>query len=287
MSRKTCHYHHYWTGFETQDHTHKIYESIFEDIPSIADKKIHIYSVFNFMKETVYAKGSNELRVSYSGESYNNDPDLYDVNLIMQEDDIKRGIVTMPLFSLTSYESNYWPLYIKSRKYNSKTKFCAFVISNGNCHFRNAFFGLLSQYKRVDSCGRALNNCGFTAPSPEDGYFDFLSNYKFMICFENTSQPAYLTEKLQNAWLGGTIPIYWGAKKSLEWLNPKAFLYLEDTSEESIKKIIEKIIELDNDNDKYIEMFNEPLVLNNKIPDEISISGIREKVIKVLEYKKI
>jgi hypothetical protein len=44
---------------------------------------------------------------------------------------------------------------------------------------------------------------------------------------------------------------------------------------------------LDNDNDKYIEMFNEPLVLNNKIPDEISISGIREKVIKVLEYKKI
>jgi hypothetical protein len=117
--------------------------------------------------------------------------------------------------------------------------------------------------------------------------FQSFHQYMFSLCIENTIRTGYFTEKITDCILHKTIPIYWGAKKSLEWLNPKAFLYLEDTSEESIKKIIEKIIELDNDNDKYIEMFNEPLVLNNKIPDEISISGIREKVIKVLEYKKI
>lgn len=278
-------YHHYWTGFETQDNTHKIYESLFEDIPSISDKEIHIYSLFNFQNDPWQPKQNNELRVSYSGESYNNDPELYDVNLIMQEDDITKGIVTMPLFSLTSYESNYWPLYMKPREYKTKSKFCAFVVSNGNCHFRNAFFNILSTYKHVDSCGRALNNCGFTAPN--DGYFDFLSNYKFMICFENASKPAYLTEKLQNAWLGRTIPIYWGAAKSLEWLNPKAFLYLEDTSQASIERILERIIELDNDDEKYFEMFKQPLLLDNKIPYDISVPGIREKIKKVLEKKSI
>lgn len=282
---KYC-YHHFWTGFETQHHTHKIYESIFENIPSISDKTISICSVFNFRNETLHPKQNNEIRVSYSGESYHNETELYDINLIMQQDDIQKGIITMPFFSLTSYESNYWPLYMKPREYKPKSKFCAFVVSNGNCHFRNSFFEILSKYKGVDSCGRFLNNCGFTAPSPEDGYFDFLSNYKFMICFENTSKPEYLTEKLQNAWLGRTIPIYWGAAKSLKWLNPKAFLYLEDTSEESVKRMIEKIIELDNDDEKYMEMFNQPLILDNKIPYDISIPGIREKVIKVLEHKK-
>jgi hypothetical protein len=103
-----------------------------------------------------------------------------------------------------------------------------------------------------------------------------------MLCFENSSSPNYLTEKLLNAWLGNTIPIYWGAANAVKWLNPKAFLYLEDTSYQSVHNLIEKIIELDNDHDKYMEMFNQPLILNNEIPHDLDIKTVIQKVNDIL-----
>ena len=77
-----------------------------------------------------------------------------------------------------------------------------------------------------------MNNTGIIAPRDEEEYMRFLQQFKFMICFENTASPNYLSEKILNAWIGGTIPIYWGAANSIKWLNPKAFLYLEDDSDE-------------------------------------------------------
>ena len=42
-----------------------------------------------------------------------------------------------------------------------KTEFCNFVFSNPNAHLRNNLFSKLSQYKRVDSGGKAYNNIGY------------------------------------------------------------------------------------------------------------------------------
>lgn len=35
-------------------------------------------------------------------------------------------------------------------------------------------------------------------------------DYKFSVCFENDLYPGYVTEKPLEAWLGGTLPLYWG-----------------------------------------------------------------------------
>ena len=287
MTRYKYNFHHFWPEFETHVNVHRLYQTIFDGIPSLADKDIHIYSVFNYAKEPKPPKGPNELRVSFSGEPYQDDPELYDLNLNMEEDNIEKGIVTFPLFCLMGHENNFWPLYMTPRTYKPKSRFCAFVVSNGYAEVRNQFFKMLNEYKKVDSCGKALNNCNFRAPDYGDAYMDFLSQYKFMICFENSTRPSYLTEKIQNAWRGGTVPIYWGAVKSLKWLNSKAFLYLEDSSEESMKRLIEKIIELDNDDEKYMEMFNQPLLTSDKIPDDLTIDSIRNRIVKVLEHKGI
>lgn len=38
-----------------------------------------------------------------------------------------------------------------------------------------------------------------------------LKEYQFNICFENTKQPGYITEKIFDCFMTGTIPIYYGA----------------------------------------------------------------------------
>lgn len=89
----------------------------------------------------------------------------------------------------------------------SKSRFCNFVVSNGNADpYREQVFYALNAYKRVDSGGRYLNNIGGSVADK----FAFQSECRFSLCFENSSTPGYLTEKLIQAAAAQTIPIYWG-----------------------------------------------------------------------------
>ncbi|MDL0081494.1 glycosyltransferase family 10 [Helicobacter sp. XJK30-2] len=89
----------------------------------------------------------------------------------------------------------------------SKKRFCNFVVSNGNADpYREQVFYALNAYKKVDSGGRYLNNIGQRVQDK----FAFQKQCRFSLCFENSSTPGYLTEKLIQAAAAQTIPIYWG-----------------------------------------------------------------------------
>lgn len=142
--------------------------------------------------------------------------------------------------------------------------FCSFVISNANprrTRKRLAFYKLLSQYKHVDSGGRALNNIGRSLGDSPSAKVDFLSGYKFNLCFENKCCQHYTTEKLVDAFLAKTIPIYWGNPLVAEEFNPKAFLCLHDFASESA--LMERIRELDCDHEAYLAMLAEPPFRDN------------------------
>ena len=110
----------------------------------------------------------------------------------------------------------FWSFYGKSQQETmdnrisllpQKTKFCGFVVSNnGLTDKRDAFFDALNTYKHVDSGGRWKNNIGGNI----DNKVEWLKSYKFNLCFENSSYPGYLTEKLFDAFMAGCVPIYWG-----------------------------------------------------------------------------
>jgi len=51
-----------------------------------------------------------------------------------------------------------------------------------------------------------------------------LREYKFAICFENTSFPGYITEKLFDCFFAGCIPIYYGAPDIAEHVPANAFI---------------------------------------------------------------
>jgi hypothetical protein len=149
-----------------------------------------------------------------------------------------------------------------------KTKFCSFVV--GNHHPRKnknraEFFHRLSKYKRVDSGGRFLNNIGGPVPGWSGGKVRFLRDYKFNIAFENGSIPGYTTEKIFEAMQARTLAIYWGNPLVSREFNTRSFLnYSDFPSEEAL---IERIIELDRDDAKYLEYAREPYFQGDK-PNE-------------------
>ena len=149
-----------------------------------------------------------------------------------------------------------------------KTRFCSFVVSNANVRKtqkRVDFFHRLSRYKRVDSAGQAFNNMGGPLPMGSDAKREFLRTSKFNIAFENASVPGWTTEKLFEAMWARTLPIYWGSPRIHEEFNPASFLnYFDFPSEEAL---IERIIELDKDDAKYLEVMRQPYCHNNQ-PNE-------------------
>lgn len=239
----------------------------------------------------------DSLWVCFSGEPRELPWQWFHLNLIMKPTCLEKRIVSVPNFITNATEMGLWPYLQHSRPMYSldKKRFCAFVVRNGGNNVRNQFVRLLSQtYKPVDCAGPFMNTMpnGATAPEDQrvygDRYLAFLQSYKFVVCFENCSQPANLTEKLLNAWMSGAVPIYWGCPGVLEWLNPKAFLYLEDTSLSSMVRLIRRIQELDEDAEKYLAIQREPLIAPEKgIPDEWRLDALRAQIKEVLSLQTI
>jgi len=146
-----------------------------------------------------------------------------------------------------------------------RKKFCAFAVSSNSARERVHFFRKLSRYKKVDSFGKVMHN----TEVPKDDHWmnndQLFSDYKFGICFENCFADDFVTEKIMNVMLSGAIPIYRGPKNSKKYFNSKSYIDYDDYG--SDEKMIEKIIELDNDDEKYIEYSKRPWYHENKMPN--------------------
>ncbi|MGH8254178.1 MAG: glycosyltransferase family 10 domain-containing protein, partial [Steroidobacteraceae bacterium] len=98
-----------------------------------------------------------------------------------------------------------------------KSRFCCYVVSNSvgdMAQRRLETFERLNAWQRVDSAGAQLNNTGYRAPRGA-AFLDWISQYRFMVCLENSNAPGYVTEKALQASLAGTVPIYTGGGLTL------------------------------------------------------------------------
>lgn len=276
----------FWGDLNNDENIKKIFRKLFSHVKNY--KEIHIYSVFGDPPST---KDPNILYVQFSGESNFHDPKIFDINFIPAIPTSNNKVVIFPYGAFqtilnTIYYSNYnIDRLLEPREYTNSENFCLFSVTNGNCWQRNSFFEKLSEYKKVDSCGSYMNNLGYKCPkghsSPE--YLEFIGKYKFMICFENTSQPNYFTEKLINAYYGGTIPIYWGDPLIFDKVNPEAILYLKpDFTSDDVRILINEIRRLDTDENAYRKKHSCPLFLNGEMPDCFIVEQIADKVQSLL-----
>jgi hypothetical protein len=150
---------------------------------------------------------------------------------------------------------------LKNKKLQSRIpkNFCCIIISNESSPERIDFFKQLSKYKKVDCFGktRYTNSDNSLLPKSWADNPKFLSQYKFVISFENSFEEEYITEKLPNTMLAGSIPIYRGALNIGDYFNKESFINFEDCGK-SYKRMLQKIKELDTDDKKYLEFISRP-----------------------------
>jgi len=286
--------HNWWPGFiEKRDANHI---GFFEAL--LSKTKLRSFEItYDINKANVLLEGGHPdegihnykkwaYKINFVGEPALPKSDKYDV--VLTSINHVENIVDLPLSVAYIHCNNFLPYLINRPTITSvPSQFCSFIVSNPKCETRNNMFNLLNQYKKVNSMGRFANNIGqiINYPYWSPQFFDVLSNHKFMICFENTKMETYSTEKIVNPYLGRTIPIYWASHNIKNIFNPDSMLFLEDESEESIQKMLEKIIELDNDDQKYLEYINRPIFTEDNIRfwnDHYMIESLARKFDKII-----
>ncbi len=132
-----------------------------------------------------------------------------------------------------------------------KRGFASFVASNPNAPKRNAFYDALNSIEPVTGGGSVKNTLGYNVKNKSE----FLSQYKFNLCFENTQGYGYVTEKILDAYFSHTIPIYWGSPSVAKDFNPKSFVNVHDFK--NFDEAIDYIKYLHTHQNAYLDMLYE------------------------------
>ena len=114
---------------------------------------------------------------------------------------------------------------------------------------------------------------------------NFQKDYKFTIAYENNAyRPqwiGYTTEKIMEPMITNSIPIYWGNPRIDLEFNTKSFINSYDFNSED--EMIEHIIELDKNDDKYFELLKNNWFVDNIIPETNKIENIKAFLYKIFE----
>ncbi|WP_205589542.1 glycosyltransferase family 10 domain-containing protein [Helicobacter labacensis] len=217
----------------------------------------------------------SQKRVGYTGENERINFDIYDFGMGFDHLHFHERYLRVPLYYLhlfklynvisayqdspfglasptpaPSFGLDYPHLDLCARQecdFNARA-FASFVASNSNAPVRNHFYQELSAYAPVAGGGKVFNTTG----EPVANKWDFLSRYKFNLCFENTKGLGYTTEKIIDAYFAHTIPIYWGNPEVAKDFNPKSFVNAHDFKD--FKETLDFVRYLDTHSNAYLDM---------------------------------
>ena len=156
-----------------------------------------------------------------------------------------------------------------------KRRFCGFVVSNPLGRERNDFFRRLGRYRPIDSGGGLFNSLGHRVADKRA----FLAECTFTITFENESHPGYTTEKLAEAMLADSIPIYWGDPLVGRDFNTKSFLSAHDGT--SWDDLVERVVAVDRDRDLQRRLLAEPWYRGNRLPACADTTAILDRFTEI------
>lgn len=196
------------------------------------------------------------VRIFWTGENLQPDFNICDYAIGFSRMTFEDRYVRIPLYFFYDwdYELALKKHMITRQEIENKKSFCNFIYSNGNASpERVDFYNMLSQYKKIDSGGRFMNNIGKTVENKHN----FQSAYRFSIAFENSSTSGYTTEKILQAFSAGTIPIYWGNPNIGEEFNEKAFVNCHSYG--SFEEVAARVKEIDRNDELFEEYLKQPI----------------------------
>lgn len=167
--------------------------------------------------------------------------------------------------ALPQKDRGYTKEFLEKKKY-----FCNFISSHDSENgLRGEFFRKLCTYKRVEAPGTFLNNMpdGQVVSWTNESKTEFQRQCKFTLCFESTSHYGFITEKITDAFYADTIPIYYGSSNITDIFNKNAFINCMDYA--SLDEVLEKVKALDQDDEKYLEMLRQPILVDPEYPRQL------------------
>ncbi|MBR4031435.1 MAG: hypothetical protein IKJ07_01735 [Clostridia bacterium] len=261
----------YWPGFDyTNQHIYKLLTKHYDVQVVENDPEYVICSVFGNPYE--YCKYP-QVRIMCIGENYIPDFNLVDYGICNYPIELQDRAFYFPFCldefghceSLQSKDRNYSDDILKDKIY-----FANFIAGHEseNAIRGNFFKKLDNEYKRVESVGSYLNNQpdGKRVQWDNDSKREFQSKCKFTLCFESTKHEGFVTEKITDAFYADTIPIYYGSDNVKDIFNEKAFINCADYP--NFESVLAKIKELDENDEKYMEMLRQPIFVNPNFVDD-------------------
>lgn len=111
---------------------------------------------------------------------------------------------------------------------NGRNKFCSFFSRHDYFGERKYFAEQVSQINDIMFPGKFMHNDDDCMEVFKQNKHQYLKQFKFNLCPENTNHKGYVTEKIFDAMWSGCIPIYWGSDNCPEpdLINQDSFLKL-------------------------------------------------------------
>jgi|GEM_PF-2087220 hypothetical protein len=281
---------------EIEIHTDFIFREALSEIGKVEVTKSKNYDV---VVDGIF--GNKEIFISphvvklfYVGEAVPAKIEGYDLS--MGFDDVEApNYIRVPYYYLHLKEKINYASMKRTGKCDpkSKKKFACFLVSNSGeqrdflnrnldgCKARNHMFHLLSEYKHVNSGGYHLNNEGRVIPYDETE--KWLSECKFVITYENSFFPNYVTEKAFSAYLAGAIPIYNAHPTYTKDINPDAVIYAGGFANE--QAAVEYIKKVDEDDELYCKIWNNNILASPEQDYEKIKSKIKARLEEVFAQK--
>ena len=247
----------FWPEWNVEDFITPILKKHFHVLFDYQNPDIIFHSIFNKMQESPRYKCKKVLILAENWR-----PSQLNATYSISFDPHTPENFRLPLWQIYML---LWPelktkLFLMNRYKEIHEKWCAFTVSNPSNFFRNSLFHQLNEYKLVSSYGRYLNNDNKLIMTSEGKYWRYAKteffnthSHKFMMAIENSPYKYYCTEKLMDAFLGFTLPIYWGDTRVAEDWNEKAFINGTKID------ILEAVKKIDKDDGLYKAMMMEPV----------------------------
>lgn len=138
-------------------------------------------------------------------------------------------------------------------------KFCSFICRNTAAKRRVKLVKELMKHKTVSCGGPLMNNVG----GPVEDKIVFQKEHLFSMAYENEAAPGYQTEKIVDAYVADSIPLYWGNPYVEEIFNPKSFV--NDKNFKTMDEMVRYVIDLSEDYERMAQMLREPIFVDPDI----------------------
>jgi hypothetical protein len=179
------------------------------------------------------------------------------------------GAMVLAMYSPETQRKIFDPQF---RVHNTKQKFVSYIASNcvqvredafrslstiGTVHYGGGCSGGLASGMSNENIQKSkVSGSWLRNGKGAKGVFQ---DYRFGLVMENAKSDGYITEKIVNAFLSGTVPIWYGTREIFDVFNERAFIYYDI---DDPQPALDRIAYLEKNQTAYDELSKETILAN-------------------------